>query len=71
MAARNKDESRVSKRYRFYSLAMAEKFDNKVFDHKGHPEYNIYMMLRKTEIEAGHITDPDVIGFISEQYVLE
>ena len=58
-----------TKRFRFYSHIMREYFDDKIFVHKDNISRSLYMLLRRTEIEAGDIDEHDVVEFIDTMFV--
>lgn len=57
-----------TKRFRFYSHMMEELFDSEQFSHHTNEELSLYMMLRRTEMDARRISPSDIENFIYDNF---
>lgn len=71
IASRGKEETgEVSKRFRLYHRIILSKFSDNEFCLSYDKRLSLYLMLRRSEVDAGNLSVVDVLTYINEEYLV-
>lgn len=58
------DKTKGSKRFQLYERVISQFVSEKHFVHASYPEHNVYLLIRRSEVNSGHINPNDCVEFI-------